>query len=72
MCRAIAMPCQARDRDMTDDKTKTDPGNAGPISLTKAYELAYGTRKFSDSDQHRQAAAARCFGDGPRPTSSGW
>ena len=57
---------------MTDDNTKTDPENARPISLTEAYEVAYGERKFGDSDQRRQAEAARRVGGWSRPSSSGW
>jgi hypothetical protein len=66
------MPCEARDRAMTEDKTKTDPENARPISLTEAYEVAYGRKKFGESDQRRQAEAARRLGDGAGPPSSGW
>ncbi len=57
---------------MTEDKTKTDPENARPISLTEAYELAYGRKKFGESDQRRQAEAARRLGDRAGPPSSGW
>ncbi len=42
---------------MSDDKTKTDPENARPISLTEAYGVAYGKRKFGESDQCGQAEA---------------
>jgi hypothetical protein len=70
------MPCQAADRAMTEDKTKTDPEDAKPISLTKAYEITYGRKKFGEGNQRRQAEAARRFGDWPRPSSSssssGW
>lgn len=56
---------------MIDDKTKTEPENARPISLTEAYDVAYGRKKFGESDQRRPAEAARRFDDWRRPSSGG-
>src|SRR5260221_8833055 len=36
----------------SDDTTKTSPPDAEFISLTEAYDIAYGTKKFGVSDDH--------------------
>ena len=52
---------------MTEDKTKTTPQDARPITLTENYEIAYGTKRFGSA---RIVARRLCAASGTRAQPS--